>query len=254
MISRYEVTLNGVALSSISADILILDVKYANSSYKRNTYSVAKRNGVRVRRSYMEKSSVTVEFAIRAYDIRERQTVRDAVIKWAKDGGILQTNDREWQRLRCVCDSFPAITSVQKWTETLKIVFSAYVLPFWEECFPTTLELNGTSESGTLWVPGNADGALIEAEIKANAALTDVTLTANGVSLVLSELDVASGQKIIISYDDDLIQSIKVGNTSLLDKRSGADDLTANSGEMNDLSFSANADATVTFKVRGLWL
>lgn len=254
MISRYEVTLNGVALSSISADILITDVKHSTPAYRRETYSVAKRQGSRLRRNYMEKTSVTVEFSIRAYDTRERQAIRDAVAKWAKNGGLLQTNDREWQRLRCVCESFPAVTSVLRWTETLRIVFTAYTLPFWEEVAQSTLELTGTSGSGTLWIPGDVDGALVEADIKANAAITSVTLTSNGSSMTLSGLSIASGQTIKITYDDDLIQSIKVGSTSLLDKRTGADDLLVNSGEINTLSFAANANATVTFKARGLWL
>ena len=71
--------------------------------------------------------------------------------------------------------------------------------------------------------------------------------------MTLSGLSVGAGNTIKIEYDDQLIQSIRVGSTSILDKRTGADDLIANCGEVNSLSFSSSASVTVTYKVRGLW-
>ena len=254
MISRYEAYLNGVALSSVSADILILDVEYPTPTIRTETFSVARRQGLRVHRQYIEKTSVTISFTIRNYDTRARQSICGAVAKWAKNGGILTINDRVGQRLRCVCDTPPMISSALRWGDTLRLVFVAYSLPFWEEVVPSVLQLSGTQENGLLFVPGDVDGAMVEATITANAALTTVTLGVNNLEMVLSGLSISSGQSISITYDDNMIQSIKVGTTSLLNKRTGADDLLVNCGEVNSFSISADASVTVNFSVRWLWL
>lgn len=254
MISRYEAVLNGKPLGGISADILVLDIKYTPATPKYENYTIAKRQGSRIHRQYFEKATVTVQFEIHTYDIVERQRICLAVQQWAGRGGVLETNDREGQRLRCMCDTLPTINSALKWTDTLSVVFSGRSLPFWEEVVPSALQLSGASGNGSLWVPGCIDGALTEVDVLSGGAMTSLTLTANGKSMALSGISVPSGSILKIAYDDDQIQSIKVGNTSYLNKRTGADDLLANCGASNRFSYSSNASATVTFKVRGLWL
>lgn len=254
MISRYDAYLDGIALSSISSDILVLDIRYTQPSIQLNTFTVAKRQGARIRSKYLEKSSVTVDFAIRAYNTADRQAICNDIVKWAKNGGILQTSDREWQRLRCVCETFPVITSALKWTDTLRIVFSAYALPYWEELTPVEVSLTGSVASKSAYVPGNIDGALVEVDVTANANVNSLWLAVNNLSLGITGVTIASGQTLKISYDDDMIQSIKVGTTSLLANRTGADDLLANCGEDNSFRLEASGAVTANFKVRGLWL
>lgn len=255
MISRYEAVLNGVSLSSISADILIHDISYSAPVFQDDTYSVAKRQGSRILKRDFESASVSISFEIHAYDVRNRQAICNAVCAWAKNGGVLKTNDREGQFLQCVCSQFPSVESARNWTDPLIVSFTAYAYPFWQEVNYSTLALSaGTSGSGTLWVPGSTNDALVEAEVKANASLSSVSLTVKGRTLSLTGLSVASGSTIVISYDTDGIQSIKAGSTSLLDKRSGVDDLLANCGESNSMSFSSSASVNVTFKVRGIWV
>ena len=254
MTSRYAVSLNNIALSSLSNKILILDVQYSSPEMRTDTLTLAKRHGARVYRQYIAGSSVTILFEIHEYGISQRQSILDSVNNWAKNGGALETNDRTGQQLKCVCTSFPAITSVRGWTEPLSITFSAYELPFWTEKNAVTLTLTGTSDSGTLLVPGNFDSALVEAEITTNAALSSVSLTVNGQTLSLTDLSIASGSVITISYDEKMIQSIKVSGVSLFPNRSGVDDLLAKCGENNIISISASADVTVVFSVKGVWL
>lgn len=253
MISRYEAWLDGVALSSISPDILILDIEHAPANIRTDTFTTAKRNGSRIHRRYYDRASVTIRFAIRKYGINDRQSVCSDVVRWAKGGGVLQTNDRNGQRLRCICEAFPVVQSAMKWTDPFAVTFSAYALPFWEEEEQSVLQLTGTSGEGELYVPGNVDDAMVEASISANAALSSLTLSANGRTMTLSGLSVASGGVVVLTYDDEMIQSIKANSVSILDKRSGVDDLLAVSG-MNSFAFTADADVDVDFKVRGLWL
>ena len=254
MISRYEVILGGMALSAISPHIVILDVQHPPASIRNGTYSLAKRQGAHVYRRYIESTSVTVSFMIRAYDIRERQAILQQVVRWAKNGGVLQTSDREGQQLRCICEQYPSVSSVRNWTDPLQITFAAHALPFWQEVLPATLSLTGTSGSGNLYVPGDADDAFVEATITANAALSSLSLTAGDTSISLTGLSIASGGTVVIAYDQDMIQSIRTGSTSLLSKRTGNDDLTVPSGEISAFSFTSDANCTVAFSVRGLWL
>lgn len=255
MISRYEVTLNGISLSSIADEIVILDVSYGEPAFSDVRYKTAKRNGSRSDGRIFSSSSVSISFEIHAYDLRDRQAIRNAVCAWAKNGGRLEINDRDGQFLQCECSQFPAVASVRNWTDPFTITFTGNEIPFWQEITPSAVTMTaGTSGSGSLFVPGSADNALVEANIHTNATITSVSITVNGRTLTLSGISVASNNDIKITYDDKAIQSIKVGTTSLLDKRTGVDDLLAKCGELNTVSFTSNASATVTISARGYWV
>ena len=254
MISRYEAILNGTALSAVDPDIRILDISHDPPTLQTEKYDVANRNGERTYSRYRGTASITISFELSKYSIAKRQTVCQQVCAWAKNGGILETNDRPGQRLRCICEKFPAVASAMRWKDTLQMTFTAYALPFWEEKFPQELTLSGTSGGGTLYVPGNYDGACAEVTVTAGATLTRLTLNAGDTSITLEGLSVPAGSTIVISYDENMIQQIKTGNISLLNKRKGNDDLLIKCGEINALSFTANGNATVKFSVRGLWL
>lgn len=251
MISRYEVSLNQTSLSSIHPSILIHDINYISPEISDETVTLAKRNGSFLQRRYFGTSVVEISFEIHEYSTRVRQEICKNIVLWAKKGGQLETSDKEGQFLQCVCTKFPVIESARNWTDPLTVEFTAYVIPFWQEKNMATLAITGTSGNGSLFVPGNADDVLVSASIKANSAISSVSLTVNGRTLSLTGLSVSSGSTIEIAYDGNAIQSIKVGNTSLLNNRSGVDDLLAKSGELNTFSISASASVTVTFKIRG---
>ena len=254
MISRYSITLNNVSLASLDPSILVLDVKYNPRGTQDKTFEVAKRHGARFHDRKFGTVSVTIPFEIHEYDVADRQEVCANVVKWAKNGGVLEINDRPGQYLQCVCTSFPTVESARNWTDPLNITFTAYAIPFWQEETAVTKTLTGTSDSDALTVPGNVDDALVECEITAGASVSSFSLTVNGRTLTLSGLSLSSGDVVTISYDTDGIQSIKQGSTSLLNKRTGVDDLLANCGESNNLFISSSASITAVFSVRGLWL
>ena len=254
MRSRYEVSLNNEALSSIHPNIYVSDISYTPASIKTESYTVAKRDGARINRRYIDKASVTVQFMVRIYNPIERQEVCSRIIRWARDGGNLRTSDRYEQTLQCTCDNFPAIASSHQWTDTLSLTFTAYEKPYWESINTSSITLNGTTGSGNLFVPGDAFGAYVSVTVHANAALTSAVLTVEGRTLSLTGLNVASGKDINITYTDQMIQRIMVDSTSLLDKRTGADDLIAECGKINTFSFETSASANVTFNAKGAWL
>ena len=253
MINRYSVLLNGISLETLHDSIIILDVNYDDPARAYETILTAKRDGAIPSADYKEKAVVSIAFEIHEYDIAKRQSICQTVCAWAKKGGVLETNDRKGQFISCICETLPYIGSVKNWTDELIITFAAYAIPYWQEKTPSTVTLTGTSGSGNLYVPGSAPKTCVEATITANAALSSVSLTVENTTITLSNLSVDSGKSIVISYDDKMIQSIKADGVSILGKRTGADDLIAECGKINSVSFSSSASCSVTFSARGLW-
>ena len=253
MTSRYSATLNNTTLASLDSSILVLDIREPKREIKDIVSQIAKRHGARWYERQYGMVSVTILFEIHKYSIADRREVCEKVKKWARNGGVLETNDRSGQYLQCVCTEFPAVSSAKNWTEPLSMTFTGYSIPFWQDKTATTKTLTGTSGSDTLSVDGSVDGALVEAEITAGASVTSVALTVNGKTLTLSNLSLENGQIVKIKYDTNGVQSIKVGSTSLLNKRTGADDLLAKCGS-NTLAFESSAAVTVVFSIKGWWL
>ena len=255
MISRYEVALNGISLSSLHKDILILDIAYSPAVPKDDMFTVANRHGSRVYERYFDKSQVTVTFEIHAYDTSERQKICAQIVNWAKNGGTLQTSDRDGQFLQCVCSAFPAVTSAKKWTDSLSIVFMAYTVPFWQNVIPERLELSGTLSGAYWYVPGNIAQSAVEVEIYPTDTLVYASLAIDDKIMGFNNLSITSGHSLHITYDNNMIQSIKDdAGTSLLHTRSGVDDLLAPCGAKSYVSFSTNVSSNLVFKTKGLWL
>lgn len=253
MRTRYDAWMDGVAMSSLHDDLAVLDIEYEAPSISNTVFKRAQGSGGYVGDRYQESSGVTIHFELHIYDPAERQRVCAAVCKWAQ-GRILQTTDRPDQRLLCICDEYPAISSASKWTDPLAVVFRAYSIPYWQEQNPVMVTLTGTLDDDTLYVPGNAGYARVEAEISAVEALTSVTLTAGQTSIVLSGMSVPAEGVIRIYYDDEGFLRITLGSTSIMDKRTGDDDLLVPCGERSAVSLASDGTCTCRFSVRGLWL
>lgn len=255
MISRYQVILNGVSMNFIHKDILILDVSHSPATARDEVFALNKRHGSRVYDRYFDKCQVTVLFAIRTYDILKRQSICDELVRWAKNGGSLQINDREWKSLQCERAVFPNISNVKDWTDSLSITFVAYAIPFWTDVIPTQLTLSGDYIGEYWFVPGNIADACVEVDIYPSNTLTYASLAVGDQVMMLHDLEVESGHSVHISYDSRMIQSIKTdAGISLLNKRTGVDDLLAPCGEKSYVSFSADTSSRVVFRTKGLWL
>lgn len=253
MMGRYEAMLNGINLTSVDPAILITDISYSVPNYDVNGITIAKRHGSRIQAQRKSETSCTITFAIRAYDTAERNRICQQVVFWARDGGELQTSDRDGQKLKCICTAYPTIQSALRWTDSLSITFTAYTLPWWQEVAEQRLILNGTSGNSTLYVPGTAPEAMVEVKVTPTQLITWVHLSVRNRVLSLGGMTIGGGDPIVISYDDNMIQSIKVRGISLLPNRSGVDDLIAVCGKPNSVAFSADGDCQVVFTARGLW-
>jgi hypothetical protein len=251
--------MDGVALSSINPNILILDIGADSKQQNISTSAIGNRHGARIVKKKFETAKVTISLEIHEYDIVKRQAVCQDIARWALNGTYLTINDRPGQRLRVVCEALPTIESAKKWLDEVQVVFAGYNPPFWEEENVMAVTLGGTngatSGSTTAKIPGNANETLISATITAKASVSSFSVTANGKTISLSGLSLSSGDAVTIDYDDNMIIRIRKGTTSLLDKRTAAsaDDLMVDSGKENAFSFTSSGNAVVSFNIRGWW-
>lgn len=254
MKSRYQAVLNDVSLSDINPKILITDISHREPKFRRFTSQLANRDGIYAGEETLSGASVGITFMIREYSTAKRQEIYQQVVAWCMNGGVLQVNDRPGQRLVCLCDELPVIGSAKKWTNELSVVFSGYEHPFWEELYPASVLMSGESGEGTLFVPGSLKTAYVEVKATPTTSVDDITFIVN--DTVISLVNCDSEDEITITYDSKGIQHIKAGDTSILNLRTGnsSDDLIANCGKLNNVSFVSSDPVSVTFSARGVWL
>lgn len=251
---KYEVWMNDIALSSLSPAIFISGIAYKPATKKVNSDDIAGRDGERIENVKYKGATVTVSFILRKTATEYRQDINDAIVAWATKG-ILRTSDRPWKRLRVLCVDPPYIPDTCDWTTPISMTFKAFEYPFWEDTVQSVLSLAAaTSGSGTLYVPGSVGKALVEVTVTPSSSMANITLTVGNTSITLTGVSATSSASVTITYDDKGIQQIMCGSTSILDKRTGSDDLLAECGKTTTFSFTASAAAAVTFMARGQWL
>lgn len=257
MRTRYEAYVDDIPLSSIDPAVIVTDIQETAPNTRRTTANYPTGDGQRILRSVRQFLRVTVSFEIHTQDVRRRADICERVVRWAQ-GRFLKVNYRPEQRLRVVCETSPTVTSSLQWTQQLKIVFAAYVVPFWEDAQATKIIITGNG-SASAYVRGTAAQALVEATVQNNgsAPITTATLKAGDTTLAFSGISIPAGNSLVVRYDDARILSAKIGNAGVLSKRTTAsdDDLLAPCGQR--VTFSAagvGANAKTTFTVRGWYL
>lgn len=251
MKNRMDVTLNDVALSSLHADLYVLDIAYSVPQIEMTVAQLVTRGGILTDQRRKE-ISVTVTFELHVYSMPERMKACQEIVSWAKDGGKLETTDRPDQYLECVCTGLPMVTSVLKWTEPLSVTFTAYAMPYWQEKHPVRVTFTEAGEQ-EVYVPGNAGSAPVYARITATEALTGLNVSVGNTYIALTDLTLSAGDTVEIDHDEHGLLTITQGDESILDKRSplSSDDLLAESGQKNTVAISENA--TAEFLIKGVW-
>lgn len=256
--SRNRVWLNNLGLADIDPAIHVHDIAYSSPGITTSTVEHARYHGARVSRQRMGSSGVTVQFDVREYDIAARQQIINRIAAWAMKGGILTTDDRPGQRLHVVCTTPPTISSSLRWTARLTLEFTAFDNPCWEDVTPKALTLTGTDESGNLYGAGTAADPYVTATVEAGADITQITLNAGDTTFELTGISVQAGETLEIGYDGTNTLYIRNTDTgvSYLEKRSASshDDLMIPVGRFSEVGFSSDGMASVTYRVRGLYL
>ena len=254
---RYDVWLDGINLRDNDPRIIVTGIAESQPKEKSTITYMGYTHGGRLSKTVRQELSVSVAIGIKETDMQERDAVYQAIRKWGRYAGHLTISTRENQRL--YVEDMSIKTSGKTWTETITLTFTALAKPFWESVGTqsATIGTAATSGSSSLFAPGNADECTVDAEITAKGGtLNTLTVTVGNTSMSFTSLGVTVNNKLTISHTDEGLLTIKNGATSLMAKRTGAsaDDLIAEPGSSNTVSFSGNVTCTAKYSTRGRWL
>ena len=248
--------MDGNALTDLHPMLFLEEISCTPAEATFTTSVTARRHGERLLNTRRTTPTVTITLRILTEDRVSRQTVYQRLVTWAS-GRELRISDRPGQALHCVCTKLPEMSSVMKWTEPFSLTLSGFEHPFWEETVPSLLSISGSSGSGDLYIPGNGGEVYGEVTVTppSGSTLNTLALTVGSTSMSFSCLGATLANPMTITYDANGIQSIRVGSTSAMSKRSGtsADDLIGICGKINEISFTANVNVTAVFRFRGAW-
>lgn len=247
----YDVTLNGVPLSTVSPSIFVVDITETPAD-SVTTQPKPLHNGSRRIRQQRESLIVTVSYALREQSVERRLEIMQLVQKWAQKGGFLTRSDRPGQRLRVVCDTPPRIDSALKWTEVLQLSFTAYDEPFWESLSPVSCTTTGKKQ---LFVPGTAQDVRASATVTVTGStLTSLTVATGCGSIKLAGMSIQQNGVIDIGYTDDGYLYIRSGDASLMLDRTidSSDELRVPVG-YSDVQVSGNTGVSMILTARGAW-
>lgn len=258
MVTRYEVWLNKKSLSAIDPAIYIRDISYEAPVFTQTANEINGHDGQRMTNRHARSTTVAVGFEIHEPDTARRQDICRKIQMWAAQGGNMTTNDRPGQQLRVICDNPPVISSTLKWTQPLRMTFTAYEQPYWEDEYPRRATVDAANKQKTLYAPGNGAPTRVEVEVKngSGTSVDALTLKAGGTTFEFVGLGLASGETLMIGYDENALLHAKVGEVSKLGCRtpSSDDDLMIRTGKMENVSIEAPAGVSATFKARGLYM
>lgn len=257
MQTRYDAVINNVLLSSLDERIIVTDIQESKPDTRVSASEKPANAGSFWMRANRVSLSVTVKFVLWERDPAQRRMLLDKVIGWA-------TGDLLWlgvsQRPGCYLivrmDDPPVIPSAMKWLDEISIVFTAYEFPFWREIeYSQTTVAYG--ENGVLYAPGNGK-TFVSAQVTNTGTeeIAAVYLYVGATQMGFYGISLPAGQTLVISYDERNLLSAKIGDISVLDKRTtdSSDDMIMTSGQYTGVLAVANvAEISVVFKAQGVY-
>lgn len=260
MILKRRVALGGEQLDELDERIIITGVDEAAGKDTISGTAAAIGNGQRITARRRDTLDVSVRFAlkIKNNDMKARSQLLEKVNAWAANGGWLTLNYRPGRRLRVVLAQAPGEGDLFNWANEFTMVFRAYSVPFWTNTAETSVS-SGTKASGSmvLDVPGNTNSvANVTVANKSGKTINKVTLTVNGYKMVFDSLALGGSASLVIDHvqtDSIFYFRAMVGSTSVMAKRTGANDFIVKPGK-NNISFSADRAVNVTVSAGGRYL
>lgn len=254
---RYD----GIPLASVSASIGILDIQEKPPTIQTVTASRTKADGLR--RLYKKKTVrvIAVEFDIFEQDPVLRREILNDVLLWAdgKEDKWLSFDYNGNRHLVATCTKYPEYSAKDP-SKSLKMEFTSYD-PYWSDDQPTTLSFTtaaNTRYTGSVIVGGSAKNCPLCFEVAnvGTVSMNSVNVTAGSASITLSGLALAVGAKLVVGYDDDGLMYMRIGSTSVLNKRTDAssDELILEQRAVNTVTVLTSTKANVKLMARGLSL
>lgn len=260
MILKRRVALGGEQLDELDDRIIITGIDEAAGKDTINSTAAAAGYGQRITARRRETLDVSVRFAlnIKNNNMKARSQLLEKVNAWAANGGWLTLNYRPDRRLYVVLAQAPGEGDMFNWTNEFTMMFRAYSVPYWTNTAATSVS-SGTKSSGSmvLDMPGNANSAAnVTVQNKSGKTINKVTLTVNGYKMVFDNLALGGTASLVIDHvqtDSLYYLRARIGGTSVMAKRTGANDFIVKPGK-NNISFSADRAVNVTVSAGGRYL
>lgn len=257
---KRRVALGGTQLDSLDNRILISGIDEAAGKETISAVSVGGADGQRITNRRRDTLDITIKFTmnIKNSDMAARSTLLDKVNKWAQPGGVLTVGHRSGKRLNVVLAQAPGGGDMFNWTNEYTIVFRAYTVPYWEDVTATSAEMTqDDTGTGSITVPGSANTvADVTIVNKSGDTLDAVSLTINNCIIGFSGLGLANNGSLVIDHvtaGGVYAMRAKIGTTSVLAKKTGADEFVLKPGA-NSISWTAGGDVAITVSARGRYL
>ena len=250
MILSKRVALGGVQLDELHERIVVLGVDPGTPEESISTVSRMGGSGQRVTGAHWETLEVTVSYGI---DIPKdqmelRRQIFDAVNAWALRRGWLTVNWLPNRRMYVDKVVLPSSDDVRDWTRKYDITFRSYNVPFWQDEIPNQAARSLISSGSTALIVGGTVQSVVDADFRNRSGMTinNFSISAGGNTITLSNLGLGGSETLSFSHGTDGLLRIKAGNRSVLDRRTGADDLYVNPGTVSvSISTERSGDLTV---------
>ena len=260
MILRRRVALGGVQLDEVDERIVISGIEDRNGQEQIAAQDMIGLAGQRITEMRRVTKEVAVKFRIWANknQMAEREAVLEKAVAWASAGGYLTMAHKPGRRLRVILAQAPGANEIYNWTDEFTILFRAYTVPFWEDDTVSSVT-SGIVSSGSmqLIVPGSAETvADVTVANMSGVSIPSVNLSIGGKSMSFTGLGLGGSQSLVLDHVDTgkiYYFRARIGSTSALRSRTGADDFTVNPGACG-ISFAASRAVRVTVGVRGRYL
>lgn len=250
MILSKRVALGGVQLDELHERIVVLGVDPGIPEESISTVSRMGGFGQRVTGDHFETLDVTVTYGIDVpkKQMELRRQIFEAVNAWARNCGWLTVNWMPNRRMYADKAVLPSSGDMWDWTKKYEIVFRAYNVPFWQDEIPNQAARSLISSGSTaVIVGGNVQSVLdVEFRNRSGMQINNFSISAGGNTLVLSNLGLGGSETLAFSHGTDGLLRITAGGRSVMDRRTGADDLYVNPGTANvSISTERSGDLTV---------
>ncbi len=257
MILSKRAALGGVQLDELHESIVIQRVDPGTP--QRNISAVAMMGGAgqRITGDHWETLDIIVEFGINLpkRQMELRRQVFEMVTAWALRGGWLTVNWMPNRRVWVDRVELPNGGDMWEWTNTYTITFRAYSVPFWQDEMPAqTVHQLITSGSVSIEVGGNVQSVLdVSFQNRSGMTINNFRVSAGGNTLILSSLGLGGSETLNISHGTDGLLRITAGGRSVLDRRTGADDLYVLPGT-NAVTIQSDRAGTLTVRSYGRYV
>lgn len=283
--SLFDVTLGGVALSTLSDKIYIRDI--IEEPYEEEIFKASKAYyaGQRVSKKVRRALSVRVVFVVRERNPQKRAEIFDSIASWAESDRTLFVNYRTITRVtengytytegrklsRVVVTEPPAINSANKWTQDVAITFTAFDVPYWEDeskymysFSANTLDIFSRYQySGNIYNRGTAESPVtMRITNDSSSQLQSMNIRCGNSWFYFEKLDIDPGAGLEIDYDSDsgILQILERRSDGLLGGNKmpcrtaeSQDDLMISPGAVS-VQVSANVAVSGYFYCRGRYL